>query len=513
MNDRLTSICPNLNIFNNRIAIIEKDKIVTYGELATSVDRLAHNIMKMALPKCSRIGLSFENTNKFVCSYMAILAANCIPVLFSTGVPSEKAAYILEDSGAIGMISDIRTFLRIKSFPHQMRFAILDGAYDNKSHGPVSVHSFENYTRSEDIVIETRNYGNGKLGLVFPQFQEIASIIYTSGTTGKPKGVMLSEKNLLIATSAITEHLRVVPTDVCLVTMSFAHCAGMLHMLAHLRVGAKIVTGENPALIGPFLDAIRKNKVTILAGVPSFFILLTRHPKHKVAPYLHSIRAVESSSSMINERLIEEIFELFSSAAVFNTYGLTEAPRATYIELDRLNPDRNLSLGHPTSNVDIHVVNEKGEICFQGEEGEIIIKGPNVSMGYWNNLEKTNAVFTSNSFKTGDIGSIDEKGFLFIKGRRDDMVKIGAEVVYPFEIEGVIAKLPGIAEVLAYGVKDETGEFKIHVKAVCNENEISEQDIRNICREKLEKHKVPSRVIFCEKIVVEESGKPLRRRF
>ncbi len=339
---------------------------------------------------------------------------------------------------------------------------------------------------------------------------EITSIIYTSGTTGKPKGVMLSEENLLVATSAIIQHIGLTPSDVCLVTMSFAHCAGLLHLLAHLRVGAKVVTGEFFTLIGPFLLAIKKHGVTVLPGVPSFFSLLLKHPKHKIGPYLNHIRAIETSSAMINNSLLREIADCFPSATLFNTYGLTEAPRATYMAVIPSDFDTNLSVGFPTSGVTTHVVNQQLKHCQPYVEGEIIINGPNLAMGYWNNHEKTAAAFSPFGFKTGDIGYIDNKGLLFLKGRKDDMIKIGAEVVYPHEIEEVIGACPGVTDVLAYGVGDDVQGASIHVEVVCKDKSIDRKNILDFCCDKLEKHKLPSKIIFCDCIALEESGKPKR---
>ena len=162
---------------------------------------------------------------------------------------------------------------------------------------------------------------------------------------------------------------------------------------------------------------------------------------------------------MINSQLIGEIAELFPSATLYNTYGLTEAPRTTYMTVRPTDPDTNLSVGVPTAEVEIHIVNQELQRCGPNEEGEIVINGSNLALGYWNNPEKTAAAFTSIGFRTGDIGYLNEKGLLFLKGRRDDMIKIGAEAVYPHEIEEVIGSYPGIADVLACGVKDEIHDY------------------------------------------------------
>lgn len=510
MNDRLASIFPNLYLNNDYTAIYEKGRAITYGELAGGVDNLSANIIKTGVAPGSRIALCFDNTAAFIYGYMAIVGAECIPVLLSPGLPAEKLTYILTDSDAVGMISDFRTLRRITSCPRGMRFVFSNDIRESSTLRLMAVYSFDEGIRSKEMYIDDHTDEERYPRAQPPNTLSIASIIYTSGTTGKPKGVMLSETNLLLATSTIVQHLGLTPMDTCLVTMSFAHCAGLLHMIAHLRVGAKLVTGEMFTLIGPFLTAIKRHCVTVLPGVPSFYTLLLKHSKHKVGPYLRNIRAVESSSSMINSSLIREIADLFPSAKLFNTYGLTEAPRATYMVVNPSDIDTNLSVGFATSGVTINVVNRQRQLCQLYEEGEIFIDGANLALGYWKNPEKTAASFSSFGFRTGDIGYIDKRGFLFLKGRKDDMIKIGAEAVYPHEIEEVIRSYPGVADVVAYGVEDTVYGSAINIMVACKDKNIEGKDILDYCCNRLEKHKMPSIITFCESIALEESGKPKR---
>lgn len=511
MNNFNKLMLPNMTANDTHIAIYEKERIITYGELMEGIDNLSVNLLKTGAPQGSRVGLCFDNTSAFIYGYMAILGAKCIPVLLSTGLPAKKVEYILEDSGAIGILCDIRSFLKIRVYPSRLCFAFLDNMGDYSTLGKINVYSFEDGIRLRDMYVNKFTDNTSRSDENLPSnLLEITSIIYTSGTTGKPKGVMLTGTNLSVATSAIIKHLGLIRSDTCLITMSFAHCAGLLHLLADLRIGAKIVTGENPILIGPLLAAIKRHCVTVLPAVPSFYRLLLKHPIHKVRPYLQQVRAVESSSAMMTTSLIKEVKDLFPNAILFNTYGLTEAPRATYMAVTPFETDTNLSVGIPTDGVTIKVVNQQHNICSPYEEGEIILNGINLAPGYWKNPAKTSTAFCYDGFRTGDIGYVDENGFLFLKGRKDDMIKIGAEAVYPYEIEEVVASFPGVVDVLAYGVDDEILGYNIHVKVVCEDKNINEEAIIIYCRDKIEKFKIPSKVVFCDSIELEDSGKPNR---
>ncbi len=512
MDDRLVLLCPNLDPRNDQAAIYEKGRAITFGELARGVDNLSANLARTGAVQGSRIALCYDNTAAFVSGYLAILGAQCIPVLLSPNLPAEKLSYILADCDAAGMICDSRVLSRMSSYPPGMRFLFSNEVPESASLHGIAVYSFEEGIRSTRIHIDN-HAAKERCPETQPQnILSIAAIIYTSGTTGKPKGVMLSGTNLELATATIIRHLGLTSVDSCLVAMSFAHCAGLLHMIAHLRAGAKLVTGETFVLIGQFLAAVKRHRVTILPAVPSFYTLLTKHPKQKVRPYLSTIRAVEISSAMINSSLIREIVDLFPSATLFNTYGLTEAPRATYMVVSPSDSSTSLSVGRATSGVAVKVVNEHSHQCLPYEEGEIIVDGANVALGYWNNAEKTSAAFGPLGFRTGDIGYMDREGLLFLKGRRDDMIKIGAEAVYPHEVEEVIGSYPGVADVLAYGVDDDIRGAAIHVQVVCQDGLIDKEALLDYCCGRLEKHKLPAHISFCNSIALEESGKPKRSK-
>ncbi len=512
MNDCLELLCPNLDRRNDHVAIYEEDRAITFGELAGGVGNLAANIVRAGAVQGSRIGLSCDNTAAFVYGYLAILGAGCVPVLLSPNLPAEKLSYILADCGAVGMICDPRVMNRITSYPGGIRFLFSYDIRESARPRGIPAYSFDEGIRSKKIPVDECP-ARARCAEAQPQNdRSLAAIIYTSGTTGKPKGVMLSGANLEIATATIIRHLDLTPADSCLVTMSFAHCAGLLHMIAHLRAGAKLVTGETFALTGKFLAAIKRHRVTTFPAVPSFFTLLTKHPRQKLRPYLSTVRAVESSSAMINSSLIREITDLFPSATLFNTYGLTEAPRTTYGIVNPSDASTSLSVGQATSGVAVKVVNEHSRQCLPYEEGEIVVEGANVALGYWNNAEKTSAAFGPLGFRTGDIGYMDRKGMLFLKGRRDDMIKIGAEAVYPHEVEEVIASHPGVADVLAYGVEDDVRGLVIHVQVVRKDGFIDQETLLDYCSGRLEKHKLPSQINFCGSIALEESGKPKRSK-
>jgi acyl-CoA synthetase (AMP-forming)/AMP-acid ligase II len=511
MNDRLARLCPGLAAGNAHVAVAEGGKSITYEELWQGAENLATALANMGVMQGDRIGLWFENTTAFVHGYLGILRAGCIPVLIGSGFPVETVGYIVKDSGAVGVLTDTNLYRKLASVAAPIRFAFVEGVGASAVGSDIAVYSFEEAVRSKSI----RNNGpRCKVQISTessPAPREVATIIYTSGTTGKRKGVMLSERNISLAADVIVYHLGLTEADTCLVTISFTHCAGLLHMLAHLRVGGRIVVGEHPALMGSMLKAIRDHGITILPGVPSFFTLLLKYGKEKVKPFLGSLRAIETSSAMVNRSLIRELAGICPAATLFNTYGLTEAPRSTYARI-QVESENVLTVGRPTRDVTVQIVDEHRMQCGYGEEGEIVLNGPNLALGYWNKPFETAAAFGPDGFKTGDIGFMEEDGFLYLRGRKDDMIKIGANAVYPQEVEDVVSAYPGIVDVVAYGVEDEIQGMRIHVQVVRKNEEIDVNALLAYCRDRLAKHTVPSKVVFCESIGIEESGKPRRSR-
>ena len=321
---------------------------------------------------------------------------------------------------------------------------------------------------------------------------------------------MLTAENIIFSIEKILFHLRLTELDIGLITMNFSHCAGLLHLLSYLTIGCAMVTGESPTMIGSFLKSIKSRKVTILPGTPSFFSLLLRFPKNKIADFLKSIRVIELSSANSNASLVKNIEDFAPNARLFNTYGLTEAPRITYTELTPAHQQLEVPVGKACEGVTIHL-EWTDDSPYRGHRiGEIYIQGPNVTAGYWQQSQTGRSAFTPMGFKTGDLGYLDETGCLFLLGRQDDQIKIGREKFYPQEIENLLLTCPGVREALVYVLSDKICGNQVVAKVVRAKEQIREQGILNFCSGKMESFKIPQKIIFCEYIAVTSSGKPKR---
>ena len=486
----------------NNTAIIEKGMHITYQDIIFNVEKIRDKFLKDKFIKDERIGICLDNSPDFIYVFLAVLSINCIPVLISPTNKIDKIQYIIEDSGITGFIGSYNVFNKIKIDTTSLKIAVVN----NNSNINIKLEKFvlDDYNNCQiNNNIETILK---KYGLKAEDFNKTTLIIYTSGSTGLPKGVMLSAQNIIFAVNTIIRELNIIPNDISLVSINFNHCAGLLHILANIKSESKLVVGENTTLVGSLLTAVKKYKVTILPGVPSFFEIIFNYGD-RVKEYFESLRIIELSSAMPSIKLIKIIKEHMPKVAIYNTYGLTEAPRCTYCKITTSSD--TIPIGKAMPKVNITLYNNEMKICNENEDGEIYLSGVNIANGYWKKTEKTQERFTSLGFKTGDIG-YHSNGLFFFKGRIDDMIKVGAEKVYPFEVEEAISQIKGVKNVLVYGIDDPIYGSVCVANIVRQDNNLSKKDIKTFCRTKLERYKIPAKINFCDKIELEDSGKPKR---
>ena len=479
-----------------RIAVLHGDGRTTYAELAEAAKRFAYALESASVRQGDRAVVSFTNVMEFIPAYFGILKAGCIPVLLHSETPAGQVAAIIKDVNAAGLIGHTRFFADLPEVAPSLRFAFLDGPC------PESLSGIPHFRPVGEILAAAapRQRKFDSMMLDHAADTDGKTIIFTSGTTGMPKGVILPDESLRFATDMMIDFLKLTHEDRSLIGMPFTHLAGLLHMISQIRSGGSVVTGITPALPGSFCMAASEREVTGLPIVPSTIRMLWRQYPEAVARYFSKLRYIELSSEPYDAGLIEELLEALPEVAFYNTYGLTEAPRATYYNM-RSSSGGRLSVGRPNTGVTVRIVDSSGMPCKQREVGEIYILGKNLAEGYWNRPELTNRVFTPGGFKTGDMASADEEGRITLAGRADTMVKIRGESVFSEEIEAVLSAFPGVmtAEVTS---KDEpvTGRA-LFARVVTKNNSVTRKDLLKYCRKHLAKFKIPKYIEF-----VPESG-------
>ncbi|MBK7250071.1 MAG: acyl--CoA ligase [Gammaproteobacteria bacterium] len=338
-----------------------------------------------------------------------------------------------------------------------------------------------------------------------------AMILYTSGTTGRPKGVVLTHRNLAANVAAIVDYLALGPTDRMVTVLPFFYSFGNSVLHTHLAVGAMLVLEPNLVYPQKVLETLVRERATGFAGVPSTFALLLS--RARLADYdLSALRYVQQAGGGMPPALIERTLQaLPASCSFFVMYGQTEATaRISYLPPEHLRAKPG-SVGIPLRGVEIEVRREDRSRCAALEVGTIFVRGEGVMAGYWNDPGLTASVLAGGWLNTGDSGYVDADGYLYIAGRRSDIIKTGAHRVQPQDVEAVIAEIEGVEEAAVVPVDDDIlGEVVKAVVVLRPGAVVTDLEIKARCRARLAAYKIPKRVEFASSLPRTSTGKVQR---
>ncbi len=340
-----------------------------------------------------------------------------------------------------------------------------------------------------------------------------AEIIFTSGSTGKPKGVMISHKNLIANTGSIIEYLNLMSDDRMLVVLPFYYCYGLSLLHTHLRIGGSIVYNNSFIFLGTVINNLLSHNCTGFAGVPSHFQILMRMSdtfKKTKFPYL---RYVTQAGGKLAPVFIDEFREAFPETKFFVMYGQTEATaRLSFLPPEKYETKKG-SMGKGIPGVELRVVDKNGEKIKPGETGEVIAKGDNIMMGYYADAESTINSLKDGWLWTGDLGEVDEDGFIYLTARKNEIIKVRGKRITPKEIEAVILQIPEVVDCSIEGIDDsiegETLKATIVLKDGTREM-INEDLIKRHCAKHLASFKIPYIFDFKERITISATGKKIK---
>jgi long-chain acyl-CoA synthetase len=344
---------------------------------------------------------------------------------------------------------------------------------------------------------------------------DLAGLFYTGGTTGLSKGVMLSHRNLIANTFHWLACIPQYATDRSLVMAPLFHAAGSNGVLAAIWNGScQITLGSfDPAAA---LDLIQEHGVTLTLGVPTMLSAIAEE-QHSRPRNVETLRLIAHGGSPIATEVIRRTCSAFPTAAMAELYGATElSPLATVLvdEHKLVDDKRARSCGRPLIGNEIRVLNVDGQEVARGEVGEVVVRGPNVMDGYWNKPEQTASVLKGGWYWSGDLGYMDDDGYLFLVDRSKDMIVSGGENVYCTEVEEVLYQHPAVLEAAAFGVPDERWGEAVYAVVVPRPeyHNVDPMEIIEFCREQIAGYKVPKGIdIQTEPLPKSGPGKVLKR--
>ena len=340
-----------------------------------------------------------------------------------------------------------------------------------------------------------------------PDENDEALVLHTSGTTSRPKIVPLTNKNIFSSAENISKSLNLSKNDHCLNIMPLFHIHGLIAILASsMKAGASVCASNGFNAI-KFLDMAKSEKITWYSGVPTMHqaILLRARRNLEVAKLL-KLRLIRSSSASLPPAVFNDLNDVFS-CPVIEAYGMTEATHQ--MTSNPLPPKQQKAgfVGLP-AGPEVCIMNENGEVLKQGDEGEVCIKGENVTLGYDNNEEANKTSFTNGWFRTGDQGYFDNEGYLKISGRLKEIINKGGEKISPLEVDNVLMDHPLIDQAVCFGYEDKMlGENIASAIIIKSGETCSENDVLEYAQEKLAKFKIPKKIFFVEEIPKGATGK------
>lgn len=454
---------------------------------------LASALARSGVDPGDRVALALPNSVAYVAAFYGALMAGAVVVPMNTAARSRDLDAWLRHSGARVVIAEPRNRELDICLEQSAssRLVLRVNANDGSIAGPVAA-------------------GGSPRELPEPLPGQQAAILYTSGTTGRPKGVLLSHGNLASNAAAIVAYLRLKGQDSIVNVLPFYYSYGNSVLHSHIMAGARLILEANFVYPHSVVDTLARRRATGFSGVPSTFSLLLA--RVSLQDYdLTSLRYVTQAGGPMPPAVGQRLRAALPGTAVVIMYGQTEATaRLTWLPPGDL--DRKIgSVGIPIPGVDVQVRLEDGRRAGPGEEGEVWAHGPNVMLGYWNDQEATASVLRDGWLRTGDSGYMDEEGYLFLKGRRSDIIKVGAHRIHPGEVENTVMELDGVDEAAAIGVDDELLGQVIKVFVVARPGSgVTPMRVQAHCRDQLASYKVPKHVEMVGALPRTTSGKVRR---
>jgi len=479
----------NLLDHAQRPALIVGDVQVTYAELGKRVETLAAWLHKQGVQRHDRVGIYLPpKTIEEVIATFAIARIGAVSVSITHNWTLRQLHYVVQDCTIQILITDKRRAQLIQSSELIIALDTLLVVGQAPEH--------QKMVAFETLPIEA------KAPNIRPIDIDLAALLYTSGSTGQPKGVMHSHLNFVQSARAVAKFLNNTAQDRVIVLLPINHTYSLVQITTMFLVGGSAVL-QPVVMPTEIVKTIRSQHITGMAGVPAIWIQFMNYLK-ETGDELPSLRYVTNSSGQIPLMTLRLMAELLPQADKYLTYGMTEAPRSTYLPPERF-LDKMGSIGKAAPHSEVFVISEKG-ICGPGEQGELVHRGSLICQGYWNNPQATAQLIRScEQLKSlignekvaysGDTVRIDEEGYLWFVERTDAMIKSSDHRISPTEIEDILYEYEPVENVIAFGVNDATLGQVIHI-AVSSRTGccVKSEQLLQFCRKNMPHYMIPTKV-------------------
>lgn len=493
--------------FPEKTALVSGAQRLTYREIEERSNQFSYGLIATGVRRGDRVAVYLDNSVEAVLSVFAVLKAGAVFMMVNPGTKAEKLTYVLNNSRAKTLIAQRQKVRSIQSCwrntPDLETVLVVGQEMEPLEDGEKNIISWEQLVSQHSQVIQPPP----KRAIDI----DLAALMYTSGSTGNPKGVVMTHLNMVSVSNSIITYLENTPDDIILNALPLSFGYGLYQVLMAFKVGGTVVLERSFTFPHAVLEKMMEERVTGFPIVPTMSAILLQLDLTKYP--LPSLRYITNAGAALPVHHIVKLRELLPDTKLYPMYGLTECKRVSYLPPEQV-ALRPTSVGKAIPNVEVFIVDEQGAQLPQGQVGELVVRGSNVMKGYWERPEETARTLKPGPLPgekvlyTGDLFRMDEEGYLYWVGRKDDIIKSRGEKISPIEVENALYTLEGVAMAAVIGVPDDV--FGQVVKAVITLKEgvhLTTKDILRHCAQHLEEFMVPKLVEFRDAMPKTTSGK------
>ena len=484
----------------SKTALFVDDEKISYAEVLLKVDKLASFLAQKGVKKNDKVALFVRNSPEFIDAVFAISKLGAIVVPINTFLKEDELSYILEDSGTSVLIASAihDKVVNSSTASSLCNFILWEGECETQG---MKHHTFEEVLKhTSSVEYKARS------------LEDTAVLIYTSGTTGKPKGAMLSNKNVLSNAESGRRTINVKPKDRAIVFLPMFHSFTFsIGVILPLYVGGSIVIIKS---IQPFSNIFKQTllkRVTLFFGIPDVYNALAKAKLPWYFMWFNSVRAFISGAAALQPKTLDAMAKKFKRATLLEGYGLSEASPA--VSMNTFKKQKAGSVGTALYGYEMKIVDDEMSEVDRGMIGDIIVKGDNVMQGYLNRPTATDETIINGWLITGDLGYMDDEDFLFIVDRKKDLIISKGINVYPREIEEVVDVYDGVGASAVIGIVDEkSGEVPVvYIELEEGRESFDEAGLKKYMREHLANYKIPKQIHMIKELPKNATGKVLKR--
>jgi acyl-CoA ligase (AMP-forming) (exosortase A-associated) len=472
------------------VALEDLDRRLNYGELLSWASAVAQLLRRRGCRRGDHVAIFLDKSLEQVVALLGVWLAGGVAVPIAPTLKRQQLEYIVTHSESVLLVSA----------PFKLRRAFAD-----VPEGPGAL---------ELVVVPDRDArAHEPLAPIEPRHDDAAALLYTSGSTGLPKGVVVSHENLCTGARIVSRYLALRPDDRVLSVLPFSFDYGLNQLLISIRVGACLVLQRSLRAVD-IVQTLERASITVLAGVPTLWLQLLDPKSTFEQTALPALRIITNSGGVFPVEAVSRYRQHLPGCQIFLMYGLTEAFRSTFLPPDQID-DRPSSIGKAIPECEMLVLDESGALVEPGEPGELVHRGPTVSLGYWRDPAATADKFRPDPLDpsaarlvvySGDIVRMDDDGYLYFVGRRDQMIKAYGYRISPTEVESVIFQSGSVREIVVLGVADELAGQRTVVYCVPGDG-FSPEKLAEYCRREMPSYMLPREIIVCTDFPRTASGK------